>query len=256
MPSESLYETLTFDWLKVLRFKSRAHLDAIAAIGASTAINTAIADHGIARIILASAPSQTGFLKELLSKSIDWSKVEIFHMDEYVGIGADHPASFRHYQQQHVLQHIRPAAFHGIRGESTDPATECARYQQLLAEGPIHVTCAGIGENGHLAFNDPPADFNDPVGVKIVDLDHACRQQQVNDGCFPDLDAVPKTAITLTIPTLLSAENLIVVVPGSRKAKAVFDTLRGPVCGSCPASSLRTHPNASLLIDEESAALL
>jgi glucosamine-6-phosphate deaminase len=235
MPSESLYETLTFDWLKVLRFKTRANLDAIAAIGASTAINTAIADHGIARIILASAPSQTGFLKELLSKSIDWSKVEIFHMDEYVGIGSDHPASFRHYQQQHVLQHIRPAAFHGVRGESADPVAECARYQQLLAEGPIHVTCAGIGENGHLAFNDPPADFN---------------------GCFPDLDSVPKTAITLTIPTLLSAENLIVVVPGSRKAKAVFDTLRGPVCGSCPASSLRTHPNASLLIDEESAALL
>ena len=256
MPSESLYETLTFDWLKVLRFKTRASMDAIAAIGASTAINTAIADHGLARIILASAPSQTGFLKELLSKPINWSKVEIFHMDEYVGINATHPASFRHYQQEHVLQHIQPAAFHGIRGEAPDPVAECARYQQLLAEGPIHVTCAGIGENGHLAFNDPPADFNDPAGVRIVNLDHACRQQQVNDGCFPDLDSVPKTAITLTIPTLLSAETLIVVVPGTRKAKAVHDTLRGPVCGSCPASCLRTHPNASLLIDEESAALL
>jgi glucosamine-6-phosphate deaminase len=256
MPSEFPYETLTFDWLKVLRFKNRAHMDAIAAIGASTAINTAIADHGLARIILASAPSQTGFLKELLLKSIDWSKVEIFHMDEYVGIGPDHPASFRHYQQQHVLQHIRPAAFHGIRGEAADPVAECSRYQQLLAEGPIHVTCAGIGENGHLAFNDPPADFNDPAGVKIVHLDDACRQQQVNDGCFANLDSVPKTAITLTIPTLLSAESLVVVVPGPRKAKAVLDTLRGPVCGSCPASSLRTHPNANLLIDEESAALL
>ena len=252
----SVYESFTFDWLKVLRFKTRADLDSIAAVGAATAINTAIADHGMARIILASAPSQSGFLKELVSKAIDWSNVEIFHMDEYVGISADHPASFRRYQQENVLKYIQPAAFHGIRGESPDPVAECARYQKLLGEGPIHVTCAGIGENGHLAFNDPPADFNDPDSVRIVQLDQACRQQQVNDGCFPDLGSVPKTAITLTVPALLSAETLIVVVPGARKAQAVLDTLRGPVCGSCPASSLRTHPNASLLIDEASAALL
>lgn len=231
-------------------------MDLNAGAEAGRAILDAIASRGRARVILASAPSQTGFLKALLACEIPWEKVEIFHMDEYVGIDAAHPASFRHYQQEHVLGQSRPAVFHGIRGEAEDSLGECARYTSLLREAPVDVVCAGIGENGHLAFNDPPADLHDPESVKVVELDLACRQQQVNDGCFPDLASVPKTAITLTVPALLSGGRMFVIVPGPRKAAAVRETLRGPVHGECPASALRHHPAAVLYIDAESAALL
>ena len=205
---------------------------------------------------MASAPSQTGFLRALLAEAIPWQKVHIFHMDEYVGIEATHPASFRHYQTAHVLSKITPAAFHGIRGESTDPALECDRYANLLAEAPIDVVCAGIGENGHLAFNDPPADFVDPKRVKIVELDQACRQQQVNDGCFPNFDSVPRRALTLTIPALLSGRQIFVIVPGIRKAEAVKRTLCEAISGDCPATALRNHNHATLYIDAHSASRL
>lgn len=249
-------KTFLIDTLQVRSFATRAEMDLSAGSEAGRAILDAIASRGRARVILASAPSQTGFLKALLACEIPWEKVDIFHMDEYVGIDATHPASFRHYQQEHVLGHIRPAVFHGIRGEAEDSFGECARYTRLLREAPIDVVCAGIGENGHLAFNDPPADLDDPESVKVVELDLACRQQQVNDGCFPDLASVPKTAITLTVPALLSGGRMFVIVPGPRKASAIRQTLRGPVHGECPASALRLHPAAILYIDAESAALL
>ena len=178
-------------------------------------------------------------------------------MDEYVGLPADHPATFRAYQREHVLSQIQPAAFHGIRGEASDSVEECARYSELLREAPIDLVCLGIGENGHLAFNDPPvADFDDPSCVKPVELDALCRQQQVNDGCFPTLSAVPTTALTLTIPALLSSRAIVGVVPGPRKAEAVRNTLIGPISTACPASILRKHSNAALYLDRDSAALL
>jgi len=189
--------------------------------------------------------------------AVDWSRVTLFHMDEYVGIDAQNPASFRRYQAEHVLSRIQPAAFHGIQGEAPDAEAECARYSGLLSEAPIDVVCLGIGENGHLAFNDPPvADFDDQFLVKIVELDEICRQQQVHDGSFPRIDAVPRRAITLTLPALSKGRALFCAVPGPRKARAVCDTLREPVATACPASILRKHENATLYLDTDSAALI
>jgi glucosamine-6-phosphate deaminase len=178
-------------------------------------------------------------------------------MDEYVGLSASHPASFRRYLHEHLLQHIQPGGFNPIGGDAPDAAAECRRYSALLDAAPIDLICLGIGENGHIAFNDPPvADFDDPVSAKIVELDLTCRQQQVNDGCYPNLDAVPKHAISLTIPVFRRAKNLSVVVPGPRKAAAVRATLRDPRSTACPATILREHPSATLFIDQASAALL
>lgn len=236
---------------------TRDEMGRVAAAAAARALAETIAANGEARVILASAPSQNELLHHLLAASIDWSRVTIFHMDEYVGLGADHPASFRSYQQEYVLSRITPRAFHGIRGEAPDAEAECRRYAALLAEAPVDVVCLGIGENGHLAFNDPPvADFADPVLVKVVELDEVCRQQQVNDGCFPTLEAVPRHAITLTIPALLGGRELFCVVPGPRKAAAVRATLRDPIDTACPATILRRHPRARLYLDTASAAEL
>ena len=244
----------TAGMLRVIVSASRAEMGAIAGAHAARAIQTAIDRNGAARIILASAPSQTEMLAALLAAPVDWSRVTIFHMDEYAGIAADHPQTFRAYQRAHVLSRITPFAFHGIAGESADFAAECARYSELLIEAPIDVCCLGIGENGHLAFNDPPvADFADPALVKLVRLDAACRQQQVNDGCFSTLAAVPTHALTLTIPALMSARELVCSVPGPRKAAAVHATLHGEISTACPASILRRHPNASLYVDTDAA---
>lgn len=244
------------DHLRVLRYRSRAEMDAASGAMAAQAIAAAVKRQGGARIILASAPSQSGFLQQLLTHGVPWEKVTVFHMDEYVGLEATHPASFRRYQNDHVLSRVQPAAFHGICGESGDPIAETQRYAALLAVAPIDVVCAGIGENGHLAFNDPPADLHDPRRVKIVTLDEPCRRQQVNDGCFERIEAVPSTAITLTVPALLAGGEIFVIVPGPRKAEAVKNTLTLPVSGACPATALRTHPRASLFIDADSSSLL
>ena len=244
----------TAGMLRVIISASRAEMGANAGAHATRAIQTAIDRNGAARIILASAPSQTEMLAALLAAPVDWSRVTIFHMDEYAGIAADHPQTFRAYQRAHVLSRITPFAFHGIAGESADFAAECARYSELLIEAPIDVCCLGIGENAHLAFNDPPvADFADPALVKLVEIDAACRQQQVNDGCFSTLAAVPTHALTLTIPALMSARELVCSVPGPRKAAAVHATLHGEISTACPASILRRHPNASLYVDTDAA---
>jgi glucosamine-6-phosphate deaminase len=225
---------------------------------AAQVLREAVQRQGQARIIVASAPSQNELIAGLAESSgIDWSRVTIFHMDEYIGMAASHRASFRNYQRRHLLANVQPAAFHGIRGEAANPEAECARYAALLAAAPIDLVCMGIGENGHIAFNDPPvADFNDPRSVKVVELDETCRRQQVNDGCFPNLDVVPRRAITLTCPTLMSGRALICVVPDSRKAEAVSNTLRAQICTACPATILRLHTNATLYLDLQSVALL
>ena len=178
-------------------------------------------------------------------------------MDEYVGLASDHPQSFRAYQREHFVSKVSLKAFHEIRGEAIDPEKECQRLSDLLAEKPIDLVCCGIGENGHLAFNDPPvADFDDPKLVKVVAMDEVCRQQQVNDGCFPSIDAVPTHAITLTLKVFADAAKLSCVVPASTKAQAVAVTLNGPISTACPATLMRKHPDARLLLEPDSAALL
>ena len=251
--------SFTFDSLEVFVHPDRAAMGKAAAVKAAGFLNETIEKNGAARIILASAPSQDELIAGLVSDAmIDWSRVTVFHMDEYVGLVSDHPASFRSYQQRHFLSRVKPAAFHGIRGESDDPVAECARYAALLREAPMDLVCMGIGENGHIAFNDPPvADFQDPLVAKVVELDTACRQQQVNDGCFPTFDAVPRQAVTLTCPTLMSAKAVVCVVPGARKAVAVKNTLlSAEISTSTPATILRKHPNATLFLDMQSGQSL
>lgn len=236
---------------------ARAEMGEAAGAQAATALQRVLAKKGSARIILASAPSQLEMLARLVASPVEWGRVTIFHMDEYLGLPAGHAQTFRAFQHAHVLSRISPAAFHGIAGEREDAGGECARYSALLAEAEIDVCCLGIGENGHLAFNDPPvADFADPALVKVVELDTSCRQQQVNDGCFPSLADVPRHALTLTIPALMSAHILVCTVPGPRKAAAVRATLQGPVATACPASILRRHADATLYLDAASAAEL
>lgn len=218
-----------------------------------------LADRDEVRIIVGSAPSQDDFFEFLTApdnlERVDWGRVVVFHMDEYVGLPADHPQSFRMYQEIHLLSKVEPKAFHGIRGEAVDVKEECARLTALLTDGPIDLVCLGIGENGHLAFNDPPAPFDDPEWVKVVELDAMCRQQQVNDGCFPTVDDVPRHAITLTLRPFKEAVKLSGVVPGPTKADAVAATLNGPIGEDCPATIMRTHPDARLFLDADSAHL-
>lgn len=243
--------------LKLSIHPDRPAMGQAAAAHVAALIAGILAHQTRARIIFACAPSQDEFLAALLTEAVDWTRITAFHMDEYLGLPACHPASFRHYLHTHLLARITPAAFHPITGEAADPSAECARYAALIDAAPIDLICLGIGENGHLAFNDPPvADFDDPVSAKLVDLDPACRQQQVNDGCFPALHDVPRQAITLTLPVFTRAHHLSIVVPGPRKAAAIRETLHGPISTACPATLLRTHPRATLFLDQDSAAAL
>ncbi len=243
-----------FGGLRVQIHPDRATAGAAAAREAAEGINGAIAARGSARIALACAPSQIEMLAALIRAPVDWSRVTVFHLDEYVGFDAAHPASFRNYLHTHFLTRVGVARFHGFCGEAPDIAAECRRYAALLAEAPLDLVCLGIGENGHLAFNDPPvADFTGPEKVKMVELDEACRRQQVSDGCFGALEEVPRHALTLTIPMLLSAKRLVVTVLGSSKAAAVSDALRGPIATTCPASALRNHV-ATLHLDPAAAS--
>ncbi len=221
-------------------------------------IRAAIRERGEARVIFACAPSQNEFLAALIRTDLDWSHITVFHMDEYVGLPAGHPQSFRSYLREHLLAHLPPPrSVHLIAADAEDLDAEGERYARLLSAAPIDLVCMGIGENGHLAFNDPPvADFDDPLLVKRVELDRACRAQQVHDGCFPGLADVPTHALTLTIPALLRARAISCVVPGERKSRAIFDTLRGEITTACPASILRTHHQATLHIDAAAASLL
>jgi glucosamine-6-phosphate deaminase len=255
--NDSLPLSFRVDNLRVQVHPSHAQLARAAAGAAADQLRLILAGQDRARVIFASAASQILFLDRLTGlDEIDWSRVVCFHMDEYLGIRDTHPASFRRFLRERVEQRVRPAAFHYLAGDADQPLAECARYETLLREAPIDLCCLGIGENGHIAFNDPPvADFEDPHAVKLVKLDGACRQQQVGEGAFPNLDAVPRFAYTLTIPALCAARCLIAVVPESRKARAVGRALSGPVETACPASILRRQPHATLFLDPDSAAL-
>lgn len=216
---------------------------------------------GRARLIMACAPSQDEMLatlvKRVRAKPEPWRKVQVFHMDEYVGLAGDHPQSFRRYLREHFLDHVEVEGFEPIAGEAAAPEAEAKRYGALLRAAPIDVITLGIGENGHLAFNDPPvANFDDPVPVKVVDLDERCRRQQVNDGCFGTIDDVPRKALTITLPVFGNARILIGTIPNRRKAPAVRDALTGTIRAACPATLLRTHPRAFIYLDPDSAELL
>ncbi len=217
-----------------------------------------LAKQGFAAAILATGNSQIQFLDELIRLGgVDWSRLTLFHMDEYLGLPADHPACFRRYMRERVEQRVQPRVFHYLAGDAEEPIKECDRYTKLLQAQPIDLCCLGVGENGHIAFNDPPvADFNDPRSVKLVKLDLKCRQQQVGEGHFPSVEAMPQYALTLTIPALCSAKKMLCIVPETRKAQAVRDMLRGPVSPACPASWLRKQPQATVFLDTDSASLL
>jgi glucosamine-6-phosphate deaminase len=232
-------------------------LAAAAAAQVADLVAGAIGARGDARVVFATGNSQLGFLDALRSCTVEWSVVDAFHLDEYVGVGRHHPAGFVHYLEERVVRPLRPRAFHAIDGLAPDPAAEARRYAALVGQRPLDVVVAGIGENGHLAFNDPPfADFDDPQLVKVVTLDERSRRQQVGEGHFADLAAVPRQAITLTIPAIVGARHVVVVCPEQRKAAAVRAALEGPVTPECPASVLRTCDHASVHLDRASASQL
>lgn len=254
-------KTFTKDKLTVRVFDSRSDMGAAAAEACVKEMQKLLAEKESIRMIFAAAPSQNEFLAALVKAGkdgrVDYSRVHAFHMDEYVGLAADAPQGFGNFLRDRLFGLLPFASVTYLNGNAADPAEECARYTALLKEAPIDIVCMGIGENGHIAFNDPHvADFNDPAAVKVVELDHTCRQQQVNDGCFAKLDDVPTHALTLTIPTLVAPKTVFCMVPAPTKAKAVQAAVEGPISETCPASILRRHDNASLWLDPDSAALL
>lgn len=245
------------DLLRIHIFETRCEMGASAARDIERAVCEVIAQKGTCNVIFAAAPSQNEVLQGLSeSKKIDWSCVTAYHMDEYVGIAANAPQGFARFLEQALFSKVPLGKIEYLNCEA-DAQQETQRYAQLLRENPADLVVMGIGENGHIAFNDPHvALFDDPELVKIVTLDEKCRRQQVNDGCFAKLDDVPKIAMTLTIPALVAAPNVFCIVPAKTKAEAVFATVNGPVTEACPASILRRHKNAVLYLDGDSSSLL
>jgi glucosamine-6-phosphate deaminase len=247
---------LTCGRLRVEVLPSRPMMGVAAARAVAEAIRDLLARDGRAAVIFASAPSQNEFLAALREEpGIDWPKLTAFHLDEYVGIPPDHPASFRRFLVDRLFSHVRVAAFHGLDGQARDLPAECARYAALLQEARPALAILGIGENGHLAFIDPPiCDFAERADVRVVELDEPCRRQQVNDGCFPSLEDVPRTALSLTVPLLMRVPRAVAIVPGPAKRAAIQAAVLGPVTTACPASMLRRHRDATLFLDDDSAA--
>ena len=242
--------------MRIAVFADQLTLALAAAHDAASRIRAAIAARGLARIVAATGTSQIAFLDQLTRQTdLDWSSVELFHLDEYIGLPDDHPASFRRYLRERL---IRPAGIvrcHLIDGQG-DPDEVCKELGRNLAAGPIDVAFVGIGENSHLAFNDPPADFETERPYLVVRLDDACRRQQVGEGWFKTMQDVPERAITMSIRQILKAQAIVAVVPESRKAAAVRACVEGELSPMAPASILRTHQDTTLFLDEESAALL
>jgi glucosamine-6-phosphate deaminase len=227
-----------------------------AAAAAAAHLRQAIQTRGEARCVLATGNSQLTFLAHLVREpGIAWSRVSIFHLDEYIGLSPDHPASFRHYLEQHLVCDVHPGTCNWIDGLA-DPRAECRRVGALLTAAPVDLACVGIGENGHLAFNDPPADFETEEPFIVVTLDEPCRRQQVNEGWFARLADVPATAISMSIRQILKARTVLCIVPEQRKAKAVRDCLEEAISPLYPASSLCRHRDVAIYLDRASASLL
>jgi glucosamine-6-phosphate deaminase len=242
--------------MKVAVFESKGAMGRAAADNAAGIIQHAIAARGRAYQIAATGASQFEFLEALVNQELDWEQTTFFHLDEYVGLPASHPASFRRYLKERIVDHVHPGAFHFINGEAEDLAEECRRVGNLILQQRIDAAFVGIGENGHLAFNDPPADFETQEPYLVVNLDETCRRQQVGEGWFKNLNEVPRQAISMSIQQILQAQQIICVVPDRRKAQAVRDCLELEVSPLRPASILQEHPRATVYLDTESAALL
>ncbi len=243
--------------MRVEVFNSKLELAQAVAETAAGIIRQAIAECGQAYLIAATGASQFQFLEALTGQQeIDWAHTTFFHLDEYVGLPAAHPASFRKYLKERIVDRVRPGAFHFVNGDNQDPIAECQRLGALISRQTIDAAFVGIGENGHLAFNDPPADFETREPYAVVQLDQTCRRQQVGEGWFESVDDVPQKAISMSIQQILKARNVLCVVPEGRKAKAVRDTLELEISPLHPASILRQHPRTTIYLDLESAALL
>jgi glucosamine-6-phosphate deaminase len=243
--------------VNVRDFDTKEAMGRSAADDGAQAIRDAMANRGRANIIVATGASQFEMLAALAAADVDWSRVTIFHLDEYVGMPVTHPASFRKYLRERFVEKLPkpPAVFHYINGEG-DCQAECHRLGKLIATHPIDVAFIGIGENGHLAFNDPPADFEAEDAYLVVDLDDACRRQQLGEGWFPSLDAVPRQAISMSIPQIMKSRKIVCTVPDQRKAEAVRGAVEGPVTPNLPASALQKHRDAALYLDKPAASLL
>lgn len=245
------------DKMTVNVFETNAELGKTAAADFAQRVKQEVAAHGETAVILATGNSQLTFVTALRDHTdIPWGQVSVFHMDEYLGLSASHPASFRRFLQEKIDDLFHPHATYLVRGDAPDTQVELQRYTDLLKEYKPSICVLGIGENGHLAFNDPPADFQTDKLIHVVTLDETCRQQQVGEGHFATFDDVPKQALSLTVPALLSAGHVMALVPEARKAVAVQAALEGPITEMCPASILRTQAHANLYLDKDSAALL
>jgi len=242
--------------VKIEIFSDKASLASAAASQAATAIRRAIRERNAARIIAATGASQFRFLDALTSApGVDWNKVEMFHLDEYIGLPIEHPASFRKYLMERLVKKTGMDKYHLLDGEA-HPENVCREIGLLLGAAPVDVAFVGIGENGHLAFNDPPADFETEAPYLIVSLDEDCRRQQVNEGWFSDLSEVPERAISMSIRQILKSKQIICVVPDERKSLAVKACVEGEISPAAPASILRSHDKATLFLDQDSAGLL
>ncbi|MFV0606769.1 MAG: glucosamine-6-phosphate deaminase [Niabella sp.] len=239
--------------LTVRVFETRQEMGEDAAGQVAAKINTLLQQKDEVNMIFAAAPSQNEFLHALIQQSVDWSRVNAFHMDEYIDLSPDAPQGFGNFLRNSIFEKVPFKSVSYLNGNAASKEEECSRYQKLLNQYPTDIVCMGIGENGHIAFNDPPvADFKDPKTVKVVNLDEICRQQQVNDGCFAELHQVPMEALTLTIPALMSATYVFCIVPGELKADAVYNTLNQAQIHQYPSTILRSHPNAILFLDKNS----
>ncbi len=258
MNNTGLEKELKIDHLNVAIYEHRAAMGIAAGKAVANKVKDLLQQQKTVTMIFASAPSQNEFLATLASEEgIDWDRVIALHMDEYIGLPKSAPQWFRRYLEDHIVNLVNPGEVHFLNGDAPSISDECQRYGNLLVKHPVDIVCCGIGENGHLAFNDPPvADFLDSEIVKVVELEEKSKQQQVNDGAFSSVDQIPKTAMTLTIPALLSGRYIYCIVPGPAKAEAVRASLNGPVSTTCPASILKRHFRAMLYLDQDSASLL
>jgi len=242
--------------LEIRIFETKLELGKAAARDAAKIIKEAIDKRGDAYVIAATGASQFEFLDALAQEEIDWTKVVFFHLDEYVGLSGSHPASFRRYLKERVVSRVHPKTFHFLDGEADDVHEECRRVGNLIAQQTIDVAFVGIGENGHLAFNDPPADFDIEEPYIVVNLDDVCRQQQVGEGWFKSIAEVPAQAISMSIKQLLKSQHILCIVPDQRKAEAVRAAVKGEVSPMQPASILQQHEHVTLYLDGHSSSLL
>lgn len=246
------------DKLQIVVCPNREEMGKAAAVSASERIISLIKEKGEINVVFAAAPSQNEFLEALTNNTeIQWDRVNAFHLDEYIGLNPEASQGFGNFLRRQLFEKVMFKSVNYLNGNGDDMMMECDRYSSLLKKFPLDIACIGIGENGHLAFNDPAvADFKDTALVKVVELDEVCRRQQVNDGCFSSIMEVPTHALTLTIPAIMSAAHIYCIVPGKTKAAAIEAALNGVIEESCPASILRSHPSAKLFLDENSAELL